>query len=621
MKRKIRYLKGNFGVEAPSQWVFVDTETVEEKGVHRLRLGVATAYRQEKGRFSRRQECRFTTQPQFWDWLERQLDRKRTTVLVAHNAPFDLSVLGFWWRLETREIKLRYGVFDSPPFLADCVLDGSRLRVIDSRNWFRCSLSELGAGLGMPKLEMPAMNAHVGEWWAYCVRDVEILEQSVKGLVRWVRDNDLGVLRLTLGAQAMGAYRHRLAPRIGTHGEIENMGQGGGAGNAAKCLPMLHASPEALRLERASYYGGRVECFRIGQVNGPIHCLDANSLYPSLYAAHSYPCRLIDYITGIPVSEVASLAKAMALIASVKIICKRNVYPVRNGNRTIMATGVYNTVLAGPELSRAVLAGDVAIIHSAALYESQPILRLFALEFLSLRARERRRRNGVFESLAKSMANALHGKFGQHATRWKVRKGEESPRDWGDWYRVDADTRRVTHFRAVGWLVQERQPAGESASSFPAIPAFVAAYARERLRGWIESAGADNVYYCCTDAIHVNDDGLAALTVAGEISPDAPGKLRLERTVSAADYRGIGHYYLDGERILAGVPAHAEMGASGCYQWPRFSSMGDVLSEGGQNVPRRQMKRVRHAEFYRHGVVSQDGRVSPYVLGAVDKAP
>jgi DNA polymerase family B len=618
--RKMRYMKENAGNESPTQWVCLDTETKVVANRHVLRLGVAIFWVQKKDRATRREVFHFDTPFQFWLWFGRKLDRKRTTVVIAHNAPFDLTVLDFWFRIECGTIKVKYAAFDSPPFLVSSSIKYSRVMWVDSRNWFRWSLASIGDMLGMPKWDMPAMTASNEVWKAYCQRDTEILEMLMISLLRFVREKDLGVFKFTAASQAFQAYRHRLGLKADFGGLVDSEDGGLKPGGKRGVLPMLHRDENAIGLERDAYYGGYVNCYRLGRVTGPIYSLDINSMYPDLYVRHDYPSRLIEVIHEPSIDTLMSLMAEHLVIARVKVDAKIGEYPYRTDARTLWARGKFWTSLCQPEVYRALSEGAITNIADVAIYDRLSVLRNFGLAFLAMRHEFKASGDCVYESLAKLMGNALHGKFGQRSSHWTIRQGYDTCRQWGQWVTIDADTGKIKRYRAVAGIVQECQDRGESKQSFPALPAFVSSYARESIRRLINVAGVENVYYCCVDGLHVTQEGMDLLIIDGAVHQNLPGKLRLCEVAESATYNGIGHYYLDGIRHVAGIPDRAVERIDGLWEWPRFTSLGDILAHGPDEGIQIHSSCVRLSSLYRHGVCGAQNSVRPYEIG-VDKLP
>ena len=72
MDKDARFIKPTKGNATPGLIVVLDTESLPEYigengvGIHKLRLGVAIAWRVEKGQVTRRRVFRFSTADEFW---------------------------------------------------------------------------------------------------------------------------------------------------------------------------------------------------------------------------------------------------------------------------------------------------------------------------------------------------------------------------------------------------------------------------------------------------------------------------------------------------------------------------------------------------------------------------
>ena len=102
--------------------------------------------------------------------------------------------------------------------------------------------------------------------------------------------------------------------------------------------------------------------------------------------------------------------------------------------------------------------------------------------------------------------NSLYGKFGQRGRRYEELE-DTYDMDVKSWTDVTHPEGIVTHYRQFGGIIQAFKDEGESTHSFPAIAAHVSAEARMELWSIINEAGRDNVFYCDTDSVLVNEDG------------------------------------------------------------------------------------------------------------------
>ena len=513
-----QWLPRNKSCASPGNLLFWDSETLpsdcpdgREGEAHRLRLGVAIASRWEGGQATRRQVCRFSAAEDFWGFVCSRLHKRIPLWCFAHNLVFDFTICGGWHELDrgtlilsdrdlSPEEKRKHPkrrtpwdgllIADDPPTVFQLRhREGGTIYFVDTLNYWRTSLEKLGQSVGLAKLAMPGFDADDATWSEYCERDVEVVERAVCGLISWVRDNDFGKFRFTGPSQAMAAYRHRY-----NQGGIE-----------------LHDLRPVRRLERAAYYGGRLEMFRAGKIRQKTYELDVASMYPYVMREGAYPCQLIgsSWHRGHPTPAPEELDETYA--AEVRIKDTTQSFPLRCRQGTIYPIGEYWTYLCGAELQRAVEAGSIREVGKWSRYKCRPLFREWVDDLWSLRQRYEREGNNLQATFVKLLLNSLYGKFGQKSVEWvESVKPDEFPR-WGQHSQYRVESGRREHYRVLADRCQQKVDADEHALAFPAIAAWITAAAREHLRNLMVTAGPKNVYYCVTDALYCNQAGFDRL--------------------------------------------------------------------------------------------------------------
>lgn len=592
-------LSPNHTTRTPAAHVFVDTEawvrTVGSGPVHEqhsFRLGCATYVRLEGGRPTRRQKLDFDRTDNFWVWLHGFLDKRRPTWLWAHNMVYDWTLLGGWDVLERSQLTCPNPCLVDPPTILRCTSPFGRLVALDSLNWWRCPLADLGRSVGLPKLEMPDHIGTDAEWFEYCRRDVEILERAVLRLCSWVRDNDLGVLQTTAPAQAMSAWRHRWP----------------------ESLPCIHDDERAYRLERASYVGGRREVFHLGPAPGPVHVLDTNSLLPSVMADRPYPSLLLGFREADDPKHLGGLLDSLDCVATVRIHSDDQVYPTRLNDHVVHARGDYWTTLTTPDLLRAMGNGHVVSTGAYAWYERADLFSGYVRFFWGLRLQARVAGDPVSEGLCKLLLNALHGKLGQRSKSWVADPEAPVLKDWGRWLGWTGDPQGIVEYRGVAGAAQRAGPDGRAPNTFCAIPAHVTAWGRVRMDGFRAACPPHSIYYQGEDSLHVSGAGLKALRAAGVVRDHELGYLRHETSAESACYLGRCNYTLGDEPKISGIPRSAEPLPGGAWrvrQWQRAGSV--VASRPNGTIGVQAVDVAAPVDAYL-GVVREDGWVDPYYL-------
>ncbi len=601
----------------PGVVVFVDCETrpdpLKSKPGQReesLWFGYAVAGRIEAGGMTRRKVLRFDQAATFWDWLNLVKRPQQPVWLFAHRLAFDLTVLGFWDQLSNQDWKLsrerplspltcqRRGIpagstssesgiviSEDPPSAVLCWhASGWRLNCIDTLNYWPMALSKLGAGMGLEKFPMPDEGAPREEWDRYCLRDVEIIERAITELAVWWKTQELGRWPLTIAAGAMTAWRERWLPDT-----VETPDD-----------------PDQRRFERDACYGGRLEALWVGETGprfppsqdrpavqttfddptprGPFHLLDANSFYGWIQSTTPVPVRTLAWWREGRDGELACPPLGGDCLAAVRVKHPTERFPLRHEGRLLFAVGEFDTVLAGPELERALACGAIQKTYEVCQYELSPVLSWFARGVWDEVQRAGRDNLGAVRLAAKTMLSRMPGKFAQNPFTWSNRPRMVSHQAFGSWGSIDGATGTIRHFRSIGWLVQEKEPGEDPDHVFPAIFAFVTAAGREHLRIWAEIAGPRNVLYLATDGLVVTQAGLERLEDAGEMRPHELGGLRVVESDDSVQIAGPGTYLLGDRRIAMGKDVAGREIAPGIWVAPRFQNLKGVFARGGGNT-------------------------------------
>ena len=593
--RRAHYLRANHKSEYPHDCVWFDTETRQERVSpqavrHVLDFGVA-AYRRRlpRGRWSIPKWIRFTTPDEFWSWVFGLRKGKSRLTLFCHNAAFDLPVLDAFAKLPAAGWKLKTAVIDSPPVILSWRREGQTLRFLDTLNFWRQKLAVIGETVGLPKLPMPARGASRSTWNTYCRRDVEIIMEACLRWFAFLQAHDLGGFAPTIASQAMRGFRHRF---MSTPILIDNQ-------------------PEALALGRAAYLGGRVECFRLGKLSGPLTLYDINAHYPHCMSTARYPTRLLATCRAPKLAELSDYMTRYCVVARCTLTTDEPAYPLEHEGKLLFPVGTFEAVLTTPELAHAIARGRVLQVAEIALYESAPIFWEYVHELYALRRAAAASEDAVLEWQCKRMLNALYGKFGQRGRVYETVtwSGDLSISVWTE---IDAETGEVRNLRQFGGLIQQQKTEGESRDSHPAIAAHVTAHGRMALWGWIERAGRAHVYYVDTDSLLV--DAVGAKRLASFVDPTELGKLKVEGVFETAHLYGLKDYCMGAIARIKGVRANAHWIDANTVEQEHWSTLVGLLRKGDLSAPIVE-QRVKHLRrVYTKGCVQPDGSIEPLRL-------
>lgn len=620
-----RYLKRNKGTEAPSNLIFVDTESykVDRSGVMkrtglRLRLWCATKVRLEKGEPTRRKEADGLTAESFWQFVSQNSDSHRTTWIFAHNASHDLTQLKFWHELDAGRFVITpmkskpHGIsgqsknswvgkmcLESSPFWLQ-VRNGSRTyKIVDTFNYWQMSLAKIGESVGVEKIECDTERVTLPGLLAYCKNDVAILESAVCGLLKqWVRE-DCGVFQPTSASLAMQNFRHR-TDILTTDGKSVDI----------VCEP----GSKQHTLERESYFGGRIQSFYIGERHHTIYHLDCNSLYPYVMRNNLYPRRFVGYKRSMTLEELRSTSKVYGVVARVLLKSRYDTYPVRIDKKQYHCNGRFWTTICGAELIRAIESDSIDKIHTAQFYSVADLFGKWVDYWYGRKVESDRigSRGMQDRNFCKLILNSLSGKWAQHGKHWRDCPGKIPLVRWGSYPAREEGGLYFEKHRGVGGNLQVLSEGREPEHSFPAISAFITANAREYMRSVINICPERSVYYMATDSIICDSDAYETLRQDGYISQTELGKFKVLGIYDYACFHGPNDYVLGSRQVTSGIIGKAKVAENGTLRAEIWDRTPSIIARG----PKDEICITEVPAFYPHhtnrGRIGSDGWWEPY---------
>ncbi len=523
-------------------------------------------------------------------YVEMLARKGKTLYVYAHNIKYDLQLSGLLNILLGRNWKLTLFVIDDPPTFIRLRRGKTSILFVDTFNYWQTSVEKMGEQLGLQKLPMPSELADKEAWVTYCKRDVEVLSNYLLEFMRFLSDNDLAGLGLTLASQAFRTFRHRFMR-----------------------LPIkLHLDERATQLERDAYTGGRVEAFWVGERNGePYTKLDVNSMYPYVMKTKPYPLKLVSYSENLPVEKLPYKMSRYYLIADCEIETIEPVYPYRSNHKLIFPTGRFRTVLHQAEIEIALSHGSIKKVYRASAYEPGDIFSDYIDYFYGLKIKAEGSGDRITRHQAKILMNSLYGKFGQRETVSKIMDNPAEPKFTRLTGYSETLHQRV-EVNYMGSQIEIRYKGGEATYSFPAIAGAVTAYARVYLWELMIIAGLEHAFYVDTDSLIVDDDGLRNLTPY--LDPNRLGALKVEGVSDTVIIRGAKDYVFGSEVKHKGLPKSAQQLSDNLWEYDQFRGAKTWIKEGlpvGAKVYRRTKQRKTE---YNKGSVLPSGKVVPLLL-------
>lgn len=489
----------------------------------------------------------------FYQDLSESVYAGTTVRVIAHNVGYDLQATGGIERL----VKLGWRV-DSLyekgfTYILRLRREGHRqLLFLSSTQFWTAALAKIAPLFGLEKLVSIGHKAEDPEKLKeYCRQDVLIVERAMEWLQEFIKDNDLGSMGITLPSIAMKAFRHRFM----------------------SYPPIIHNYAPAMLLERAAYYGGRTEAFYIGKVPVKLYKLDVNSMYPAVMLSETHPVELKKVFTEVTLDQLVELMDRYFVVADVTIRVEKPCVPLKSG-KLLFPVGEFNTVLTSYELEN-LDPSNVVSIRGVACYWRAPLFHDFVDFFYSERKKAIEKGETAREQMLKLIMNALYGKFGQRSTEWiRVGDAPEGEMKAEDLLLPDGHLIKLRTFGGSTWLNDGALM--ESFESFPAIAASVTSAARALLWRYMTKAGLENVYYCDTDSLFVNAEGLARLK--DDIHQTELGKLKLLGESDNVVINGAKDYAWGDEVKHKGIPEDAERSIvdgeekAKVWTWPKVAT-------------------------------------------------
>lgn len=591
------YLSHNKGNESPSNILIVDTEAniIKDKtGENQtFRLGYAMKLTRQHSREKWSEE---KYELSAIEDLHSILDNfvinnpKKRLYVIAHNMAYDYAILKLDTYISTRKFEIKMRVI-SPVF----IIKTENVIFLSSTNFFNESLKELGTTFGLSKMESPDFETvSDDELKIYNKRDVEVLSHVMKYYIQFLRDNNLGCFKLTIAAQALTAFRHRFM-----HTNL-----------------LIHTYQEILEMERGSYRGGRNETFRFDK-NDNIYELDVNSMYPFVMKENLFPTIPIH---SLPIYEPSledlkeCISRGLFVLADCNIDLKKAVIATKR-DKLLFPIGKLKQIITSPEIEYILNnpdSGEIIKVNRMVCYKQEKIFTEYVDFFYDLRMNTT---NETIQYMCKKFLNTLYGKFGQKKPSETILVTDEHLRQF--WFKVmlDSHTFKIdTKIRIGDDLYFIDKPTDDySKDSMPIIASAVTSFARILLFKLMNIAKSENVFYCDTDSLFVNQVGYDNLLKSGEIDDKQLGKMKCKKS-GFLECRGNKDYEYDGKIKIKGIKRNAEKLSDGIYIQKQFQTKNSKYIKGiADGIVRVEYITKKLKRNYDKGVVVGN-QSSPFIF-------
>jgi len=523
-------------------------------------------------------------------YLHKKAYDKTVLYLFGHNIFFDLQVCDFYYLFTLWGWQLDFIYDKGLTYILSVTKDKKKIYALSTTNFFETSLKKLGDMLGLPKLDVDFETVSEPDLIKYCKRDTEILVKALQSYIGFLQSNDLGKFCFTKSSQALHAYRHRFM----------------------QSKIYVHNWESGVSVERSSYFGGRTEAFHLGKVKGgPFVSLDVNSMYPYVMRNKRMPTRLVDYRDECEVSDVKWMLQKFCLIARCRLDTDQALYAKRYNGKCCFPVGRFETTLCTEGIHYALSRGHLVSLTDVCIYEQGFIFKDYVDFFHGLKIRFTKERNDIWVYLIKKNLNSLYGKFGQKMSVTTER--EDMTCD--GYYRIDVydleTGEKGIEYKLFNKVVTE-MGCKEGANTLVAIASHITEYARIYLWTLMERIGVKNVLYCDTDSIKFRRKYLPMLR--DKLDRYELGKLKLEETFSLFKIFGLKSYRCDALVKMKGVPQKAKKVGPYKYKYQSFLNQSSHMrQEEMRHAIMVEVKKVT-LPYYDKGIVSPDGRISPFEL-------
>jgi len=597
LKKFCHRLKPNKTGSMPRHMVFFDTETYTSKTTQlgqeqRLRLYTALYFRRgDKTHPEQEVWTHGFTPEDLALFVLSHCANKRSLYVFSANLWFDLRVSLLLRMLHKANFRVKSFFSHGKCFLMKCIRDKQSIRFINIQNIFPVSVAKIGELIGRPKTEVDFKTVSDNDLLEYCYNDTRIIFEAMKYWFAFITENNLGSFGVTLASQAFNAYRHRFM-----------------------AIPIfIHDNAKVTAHERSGYFGGRTECFFIGEIkNKNVYALDVNSQYPYVMKKYDYPRVLRYYTEKTTPVKLYDLTSHYAVVANCDLDTDIAAYAKRLDGKTVFPVGTFNVTLCTGSFRYAFEHGHVKKVHCASLYMKGKIFEKWVDTIYSIRKNYMLSGNYRMTRLVRLLLNSLYGKFGQRSDDI-LEESRLPEEDYTIERYYDGENECWYKIITIGTLqkvVKERST--EAFHSFPAISAHVTDYARLYLWELMNVAGLSNVYYTDTDSLYVNHAGYVLLKPY--IDKTELGKLKLETKVNYFKIYGPKDYVLGSKVVLKGIPKSAKKLSETVYECDLFPGLKRDLQKGMTDFYCIE-KRTKHLQRdYNKGVVLPDGTVIPFSL-------
>jgi hypothetical protein len=503
--------------------------------------------------------------------------------IFAHNAEFDLT--GIFGNIYKNLDKA--AIFNGKFIMAK----NNKRTFIDSLNILPVSLKKIGENLGLHKMEnndrfikgeVKNFQDVTQEEIEYCLRDNEILYNALYEFFKVT-----GAVTITLGSMAMRYFRtHFLHFTIKINEELDN-----------------HFFD--------SYYGGRVEAFRLGKVK--CNKYDINSLYPYAMKEAVFPNpQFLTELKNCTLKKALFRIEFYEGVSDVTVEHKENFFgclPYRDKNKLFFPVGKFRTTVNHNELRFAIKTGLVKILEIHKCIYSTVSMESPFKKFVDTNYNLRMKSEGFMNLVYKLLLNNLYGKFAQRISNEMIYFeniieandyiNEKSIKDYE--YKFISKKRKDL-------FLQVNNTKENTKHTIALFASYITSFGRVHLLTYLLKHANKDICYCDTDSIFCNTELPYNSKLLGEFKKE-------NETVT--EIRGLKNYTQEKDGTLynkiKGVSKNSVEIEKGTYECEAYIKTKEAIRRNliaGTNVKKKKII----TGTYDKRVCYKDGTTSPIVL-------
>lgn len=494
-------------------------------------------------------------------------------IIFAHNAIYDLSTVfgNIITDLDNNT------VFNNSTFILSKY---DRITFADSLNILPTSVEKIGEMNGEPKGKTPekfktGKRAKISKKdFDYCEQDCAIIYNALDNLFK-----EIGCIRLTLASLSMAYFRRK-------HLEF----------------PIYY--DEKIYRFFDSYYGGRVECFRLGSVYA--QKFDINSMYPYAMATTKFPNP--DKLKNISEPTLQKLLYCLTYeegMATIKVKHKEHYYgflPYRTKSKLLFPYGIFSGTWNFNEIRLALKHGIIEILEITEILSAPAMDSPFKSFVNDLYTKRKTTKNEFEKYLYKIILNSLYGKFAQrkkYKTKYVTNVHEHNLKD-------EDQIIPFNNTRTDAYIVTPEDYF--SYNTLPLFSSYITSSARCQLLELM-------VKYIDNDIVYVDTDSIAVNNYTKEIeTSNELGAFKLEDKIIINILGNKSYEEKDGNLVLKGIRKNSKRNADGTFSYKRMIKPKSALRRNMQaGIFINETKKI--STKYDKRKVYLDGSTSPIKLG------